>query len=105
MGNLYRVLRALEADGLVSSEWNDDAPGPAKRIYGSRRGPAPARRVGRGPGARTAARRFLERYQKGRELRHGVSTVDLACVDRRNAAAVEDTADRRAADVAELIRR
>jgi PadR family transcriptional regulator, regulatory protein PadR len=33
MGNLYRVLRALEADGLVSSEWNDDAPGPAKRIY------------------------------------------------------------------------
>jgi poly-beta-hydroxybutyrate-responsive repressor len=33
MGNLYRVLRALEEDGLVSSEWNDEAPGPAKRVY------------------------------------------------------------------------
>lgn len=33
MGNLYRVLRALEADGLVSSEWNADLPGPAKRTY------------------------------------------------------------------------
>jgi DNA-binding PadR family transcriptional regulator len=33
MGNLYRVLRALEEDGLVSSEWQADAPGPAKRIY------------------------------------------------------------------------
>jgi poly-beta-hydroxybutyrate-responsive repressor len=33
MGNLYRVLRALEEDGLVQSEWNSDAPGPAKRTY------------------------------------------------------------------------
>jgi poly-beta-hydroxybutyrate-responsive repressor len=33
MGNLYRVLRALEEDGLVSSEWSDDRPGPAKRVY------------------------------------------------------------------------
>jgi PadR family transcriptional regulator, regulatory protein PadR len=33
MGNLYRVLRALEEDGLVSSEWRDDLPGPAKRKY------------------------------------------------------------------------
>jgi poly-beta-hydroxybutyrate-responsive repressor len=33
MGNLYRVLRALEEDGLVSSEWDDRSPGPAKRIY------------------------------------------------------------------------
>jgi PadR family transcriptional regulator PadR len=33
MGNLYRVLRALEEDGLVRSEWNADAPGPAKRTY------------------------------------------------------------------------
>jgi poly-beta-hydroxybutyrate-responsive repressor len=33
MGNLYRILRALEEDGLVSSRWDDDAPGPAKRIY------------------------------------------------------------------------
>jgi len=33
MGNLYRVLRALEEDGLVRSEWHSDAPGPAKRTY------------------------------------------------------------------------
>ncbi len=33
MGNLYRVLRALEEDGIVRSEWDADAPGPAKRIY------------------------------------------------------------------------
>ena len=33
MGNLYRVLRALEEDGLVRSEWDADEPGPAKRMY------------------------------------------------------------------------
>lgn len=33
MGNLYRVLRALEEDGLVRSEWDSDAPGPARRRY------------------------------------------------------------------------
>jgi PadR family transcriptional regulator PadR len=33
MGNLYRVLRALEEDGLVRSEWQADAPGPARRMY------------------------------------------------------------------------
>jgi poly-beta-hydroxybutyrate-responsive repressor len=33
MGNLYRVLRALEEDGLVSSEWDAAEPGPAKRRY------------------------------------------------------------------------
>ena len=33
MGNLYRVLRALEEDGLVRSQWHADAPGPAKRTY------------------------------------------------------------------------
>jgi PadR family transcriptional regulator PadR len=33
MGNLYRVLRALEEDGLVRSEWQADLPGPAKRTY------------------------------------------------------------------------
>jgi DNA-binding PadR family transcriptional regulator len=33
MGNLYRLLRALEREGLVSSEWRDDVPGPAKRVY------------------------------------------------------------------------
>jgi PadR family transcriptional regulator len=33
MGNLYRVLRALEEDGIVTSEWSSDAPGPARRTY------------------------------------------------------------------------
>ena len=33
VGNLYRVLRRLEEQGLVSSEWDDTLPGPAKRTY------------------------------------------------------------------------
>ena len=33
VGNLYRLLRALEAEGLVCSEWSADLPGPAKRTY------------------------------------------------------------------------
>src|ERR671925_2061276 len=33
VGNVYRVLRALEEEGIVSSEWSADLPGPAKRTY------------------------------------------------------------------------
>jgi PadR family transcriptional regulator, regulatory protein PadR len=33
MGNLYRLLRALEDEGLVASAWDAEAPGPAKRRY------------------------------------------------------------------------
>jgi PadR family transcriptional regulator len=33
VGNLYRFLRALEDDGIVTSEWSADLPGPAKRTY------------------------------------------------------------------------
>jgi PadR family transcriptional regulator, regulatory protein PadR len=33
LGGLYRVLRALEEDGLVRSEWDAAEPGPAKRRY------------------------------------------------------------------------
>ncbi len=33
VGNLYRVLRALEEQGLVTSEWDETLPGPAKRTY------------------------------------------------------------------------
>ena len=33
VGNVYRTLRALEDEGLVSSEWHADLPGPAKRTY------------------------------------------------------------------------
>jgi PadR family transcriptional regulator PadR len=33
VGNLYRVLRALEEEGIVTSEWSAELPGPAKRTY------------------------------------------------------------------------
>ena len=33
VGNLYRLLRALEAEGVVTSEWSAELPGPAKRTY------------------------------------------------------------------------
>ncbi|MDA8283712.1 MAG: PadR family transcriptional regulator [Actinomycetota bacterium] len=32
-GNLYRLLRALEEEGLVASRWSEEAPGPQKRVY------------------------------------------------------------------------
>ena len=32
-GNLYRILRQLEKDELVSSQWDTTSKGPAKRIY------------------------------------------------------------------------
>jgi PadR family transcriptional regulator PadR len=33
LGNLYRLLRALEAEGVVTSRWRDDLPGRIKRTY------------------------------------------------------------------------
>ncbi len=33
VGNVYRALRGLEERGLVTSEWHDELPGPAKRTY------------------------------------------------------------------------
>jgi poly-beta-hydroxybutyrate-responsive repressor len=33
VGNLYRLLRALEEEDIVSSEWSAELPGPAKRTY------------------------------------------------------------------------
>ncbi len=33
IGNLYRVLRALEEEGIVRSKWDAELPGPAKRTY------------------------------------------------------------------------
>ena len=67
MGNLYRVLRALEEDGIVTSEWHDDAPGPSKRIYelteegrGLLATWAEALRTNQG-----LISSFLDRYEKG----------------------------------------
>lgn len=33
LGNLYRLLRSLEDEGLVASRWRDDLPGRVKRTY------------------------------------------------------------------------
>jgi len=33
VGNLYRVLRALEEEGIVASEWSADLPGPVLERY------------------------------------------------------------------------
>ena len=67
MGNLYRVLRALEEEGFVTSDWHDDAPGPTKRIYeltdGGRRlldGWVGALRTNQ-----ELVSSFLDRYEKG----------------------------------------
>jgi PadR family transcriptional regulator PadR len=32
-GMIYRHLRQLEEDGLVSSSWETEGVGPAKRVY------------------------------------------------------------------------
>lgn len=69
MGNLYRVLRALEEDGLVTSHWEAGEPGPAKRTYeltaeGRRLLDRWAEALRR---AEETISSFLERYRKGRE--------------------------------------
>jgi PadR family transcriptional regulator, regulatory protein PadR len=33
LGNLYRLLRSLEEEGVVSSVWRRDLPGRSKRTY------------------------------------------------------------------------
>jgi poly-beta-hydroxybutyrate-responsive repressor len=33
MGNLYRLLRGLEEEGVLVSNWDESSPGPAKRRY------------------------------------------------------------------------
>lgn len=32
-GNLYRILRGLEDEGLVRSKWDTNGAGPARRVY------------------------------------------------------------------------
>jgi poly-beta-hydroxybutyrate-responsive repressor len=70
MGNLYRVLRSLEEEGLVKSEWQGEGSGPARRSYeltdaGRKLLDTWAdslletqRRIGA----------FLERYERGKEV-------------------------------------
>jgi len=67
VGNLYRILRALEEDGIVVSEWSADLPGPAKRTYELTA--AGRRLLDRWADALRDAQRviagFLERYEQG----------------------------------------
>ena len=68
-GNLYRFLRALEADGIVTSTWDAELPGPARRTYtitdaGRQLLAAWASALGE---TRTRIDEFLDRYGKGGE--------------------------------------
>jgi poly-beta-hydroxybutyrate-responsive repressor len=68
IGNLYRLLRSLEQEGLVRSEWSADLPGPAKRTYeltaeGKRLLDRWAEALRRAQGTIES---FLERYEEGR---------------------------------------
>ena len=69
IGNLYRLLRSLEDEGLVTSEWSADLPGPAKRTYeltaeGRKLLDRWAEALQR---AGETISSFLERYEKGGE--------------------------------------
>jgi hypothetical protein len=74
MGNLYRFLRLLEAEGLVRSEWDDAAPGPSKRIYElTDEGRPPEQALGEAsPGSRASASTSSERSraEKGVTMHH-----------------------------------
>jgi hypothetical protein len=51
-GNLYRLLRSLEQEGIVSSEWNDQTEGPAQtRVPAHREWGTVPRRLGGQPPA------------------------------------------------------
>ncbi len=69
VGNVYRMLRSLEDEGLVASEWSGDLPGPTKRTYtltdeGRNALAAWLRAIERLRGGLT---QFLERAEKGGE--------------------------------------
>ena len=69
VGNVYRLLRSLEEEGIVSSEWDRELPGPAKRTYAL----TPAGRSLLDKWAEALRRAetvidgFLERYDEGME--------------------------------------
>jgi PadR family transcriptional regulator PadR len=67
LGNLYRLLRSLEEEGIVASDWDATLPGPAKRVY---RLTGDGRRVlGQWAEALADARAlitaFIDRHEKG----------------------------------------
>jgi PadR family transcriptional regulator len=68
MGNLYRLLRSLEDEAFVRSEWDAETPGPARRRYwltpeGERLLGAWATALGR---VRDRIDDFLRRHEEGR---------------------------------------
>jgi PadR family transcriptional regulator len=70
MGNLYRLLRALEEESLVRSEWDASAPGPAQRRYeltdeGIR---LLAQWVEALRAAQSRIESFIDRYERGEEV-------------------------------------
>ncbi len=68
VGNLYRVLRSLEEQGLVASAWDEALPGPAKRTYElTDAGTAALQRWATAlEQTRTRIDLFLQRYEEGR---------------------------------------
>ena len=69
MGNLYRILRSLEREGLVASTWHEEAPGPAKRIYVIT--PSGRRVLGQWVEAFTKIERQIEQFRKRYEEQRG----------------------------------
>ena len=67
LGNLYRLLRGLEEEGLVGSRWDEGQPGPAKRVYWlTDDGRAVLGRWGEGlRDLRGRIDRFLDVYERG----------------------------------------
>ncbi len=70
LGNLYRLLRSLEEDGIVTSEWDAGLPGPAKRVYALT--DAGRALLGRWSAALAEARdrigAFIDRHDRGEEV-------------------------------------
>ena len=70
MGNLYRLLRSLEEEGVVTSEWDASAPGPAKRRYSLTNdgGRLLAHWAGALAEAGKRIEAFIDRYERGEEV-------------------------------------
>lgn len=70
LGNLYRLLRSLEDEGIVTSDWDEALPGPAKRVYGLTPGGRDllAGWVAALGGTRELLAAFIDRYEKGEEV-------------------------------------
>jgi PadR family transcriptional regulator PadR len=68
VGNVYRILRALEEEEIVRSEWSAELPGPAKRTYELTE--SGRRLLDRWADAlrqaQAAIAGFLDRYEEGR---------------------------------------